>query len=214
MLAPKLASLVAGASRWEYTMDKSVVPFDWHRMLLGEPPAGFLLEIVLRVVLIYAFALLFMQIMGKRGRNQMNPLEFLIIIALGSATGDVMFYPDVPIVYAALVIALIVVIGVLLAKIQAVSERFSRLLESEPTVLVQAGRLIEKNLKRERVSNGELFSQLRESGIEQLGQVRIAILELSGRVSVFQYAEEEVLKGPNIMPKGVEVEPKNCAIPK
>ena len=182
-------------------MDKSVHPFDWMRLLLGEPPPGFMLEIVLRVVCIYVFALLMMQIMGKRARNQMNPLEFLVIIALGSAIGDVMFYPEVPLAYAALVVALVVLIGALVAKIEARSERFRRLLESEPTVLVQAGRVVEENLQSERISQGELFSELREAGVEQLGQVRVAILELSGRVSVFRYPDDEVQDGHNIMPK-------------
>lgn len=187
-------------------MDKSVVPFDWFRIFLGDPPPGFLLEIVVRVVCIYLFALLMMQVMGKRGRNQMNPLEFLVIIALGSATGDVMFYPEVPLSYAALVIALLVLIGALVAKIEARSERFRRLLESEPTVLVQAGCVLEAGLKSERVSRGELYSELREAGVEQLGQVRVAILELSGRVSVFKYPDAQVRQGESIMPKSVRTD--------
>lgn len=181
-------------------MDKSVVPFDWMRMLLGDPPPLFMLEIVVRVVVIYAVALVMMQAMGKRGRNQMNPLEYLIIIALGSATGDVMFYPEVPLLYAVIVIALLVVIGAVVARLEARSERFRSLLESEPTVLIEAGRLLDEKLQGERISRGELFSELREAGIEQLGQVRVAILELSGRVSVFRYDDEDVWEGENIMP--------------
>lgn len=184
-------------------MDKSVVPFDWLRLMLGDPPAGFLLEIVLRVVCIYFFALLMMQVMGKRGRNQMSPLEFLVIIALGSAIGDVMFYPEVPLTYAALVVTLLVLIGAVVAKVETHSPRFQKLLESEPTVLVEAGQVMDQALKRERVSRGELYSQLREAGIEQLGQVRVAILELSGRMSVFEYAEQDVRQGENILPQSV-----------
>ena len=184
-------------------MDKSIVPFDWVRLLLGDPPAGFLLEIVLRVVLIYVFALLMMQVMGKRARTQMNPLEFLVIIALGSATGDVMFYPEVPLAYAALVIALIVGIGALIARFEARSERFRSLLESDPTVLIEAGKLLDHKLTSERISRGELFSQLREAGVEQLGQVRVAILELSGRISVFKYPEGQERQGGSIMPKSI-----------
>ncbi len=181
-------------------MEKSIVPFDWVRVLLGAPPAAFLLEIALRVVLIYVFALLMMQLMGKRARTQMNPLEFLVIIALGSATGDVMFYPDVPLTYAALVIALLVLIGALVARAEAWSERFRSLLESEPTVLIDAGELLADAMTRERISCGELYSQLREAGVEQLGEVRVAILELSGRVSVFKYPPGQERQGKNIMP--------------
>lgn len=184
-------------------MEKSVVPFDWARMFLGDPPPGFLLEIVVRVVLIYAFALLIMQLMGKRGRNQMNPLEYLIIIALGSATGDVMFYPDVPLTYAALVIATIVLLGASFAILETRSERLRKLFESNPTILIEQGELIAANLRRERVSEGELFSELREAGVEQLGQVRMAILELSGRISVFKFSDDQALKGRDILPASV-----------
>ena len=51
------------------------------------------------------------------------------------------------------------------------------------------------------MSQGELFSELREKGVEQLGEVRMAILELSGRVSVFRYPDDQVQQGQNIMPK-------------
>jgi uncharacterized membrane protein YcaP (DUF421 family) len=184
-------------------MEKSVIPFDWTRLLLGEPPVGFLWEIVLRVVLIYGFALLMMQLMGKRARTQMNPLEFLVIIALGSATGDVMFYPEVPLAYAALVVAMLVLIGALVARVEARSERFRSLLESEPTVLIADGKLLSHKLVSERISRGELFSQLREAGVEHLGQVRVAILELSGRISVFKYPEGQERQGESVMPESV-----------
>lgn len=146
-------------------MDKDVVPFDFARMLVGEPPAWFMLEIVVRVVIIYVYALIAMQFMGKRGRNQMNPLEFLIIIALGSATGDVMFYPQVPLLYAAIVVGTIVLLGVMFAKLEFVSERVRSLFESEPTWLIHEGHVLEENLRRESISRAEFYSELREAGV-------------------------------------------------
>lgn len=69
----------------------TITPFDWYRMFIGEQPPLYFLEIVVRIVLIYAFAVFVLRYMGKRGLRQMAPFELMLVIALGSATGDSMF---------------------------------------------------------------------------------------------------------------------------
>lgn len=179
---------------------ETIVPFDLHRLFLGDTPPLFSLEIGFRIVVIYLFTLFMMQLMGKRGRGQMNSLELLLIIALGSATGDVMFYPEVPLVDAMLVIALVVSISRLLAWLEQEHPWVRSLFESEPTYLVLDGRVLTENLRRERVSPAELRSMLRECGVENLGEVRAALLELSGRMSVFRYADGAARPGESLLP--------------
>ncbi len=186
-------------------MEAPVIPFDLQRLLFGDPPMLFLLEIVLRVVVIYLFALFVMQLMGKRGQRQLSPLELLIIISLGSATGDSMFYPDVPLTHAFVVIFLVVFISEGLAWLEGRNDFIRNLFESDPTWVVDEGRVLEQNLRRERVSKTELYSMLREAGVENLGQVRAALLELSGNVSVFTYPEGEEKPGESILPPKAHV---------
>ncbi len=80
-----------------------VSPFDWHRMFLGAEPPLYFLEIIFRIAALYTFTVLAVRLMGKRGNRNLSPFQTVVIIALGSATGDTMFYPQVPLLYAFLV---------------------------------------------------------------------------------------------------------------
>src|SRR3982751_6355612 len=90
------------------SMQESDYAFDLGRILLGNRPWVFLVEIFLRTVVMYAYVLFVVRLLGKRGMGQLAPFDFVIIIALGSATGDPMFYPDVPLLHAIVAITAIV----------------------------------------------------------------------------------------------------------
>ena len=85
-------------------MDQPVTPFDLQRMFLGEQPLLFYAEILVRTLIIYAYTLVMIRWIGGRGVAQLSMVEFVLVIALGSAVGDAMFYPDVPLLAAMLVI--------------------------------------------------------------------------------------------------------------
>lgn len=89
-------------------MSDAVTPLDLQRMFIGAHPPLFLIEIVIRILLVYGFAAVVLRWMGKRGRRAFSPFELLVVIALGSATGDSMFYPEIPILHAWVVIAAVV----------------------------------------------------------------------------------------------------------
>jgi hypothetical protein len=84
--------------------------FDLARILLGWLPWLYLVEILLRTTIVYFFALFVVRTIGKRGMGQLAPFDFVIIIALGSAVGDPMFYPDVPLLHALVAITAIVLL--------------------------------------------------------------------------------------------------------
>lgn len=172
-----------------------ITPFDLQRMFIGNQPPLFFLEIVVRIVLIYVFSVFVLSFMGKRGRREMSPFEYMVIIALGSATGDSMFYPDVPLLYAFLVITTIVVLNQAVSALQYRNRRVHKFIEGEPGLLVKNGHVLRDNLKRERMTEDELFSMLREAKIENVGEVRYAFLELSGELGLILYDEGERVQG-------------------
>ena len=79
--------------------------FDLHRIIVGDLPPMFYGEIILRTTVLFVFALILIRTMGKRSLGQLSTFDFVIIIALGSAVGDPMFYDDVPLLYGMLVVA-------------------------------------------------------------------------------------------------------------
>lgn len=187
-----------------------VTPFDIERLFLGTQPPLFLLEIVLRVTLIYGFAAVLLRWMGKRGRRELSPFELLVVIALGSATGDSMFYPEVPILHAWMVVAAVVALDVAMSHLQLRFGRVQRFIESTPRVVIREGKVDLTALRAERLRVDELYSMLREQGIANTGELRYALLELSGKLGFVRYptgearAGESTLLTPSLQQQGVE----------
>jgi len=181
--------------------EADIQPFDLERMFIGDFSVLLMLEIVVRTAIMYLVALGLVRFIGKRGLGQLSPFEYLVVIAMGSATGDPMFYPEVPLIHGALVLAIIVVLQKTFFKLTQKPGIVMTFMESTPTLLVDHGVLIEDRLKIEGMSEGDLFEKLREGGIEYLGQVRYAYLEPSGRVSIFKFAPEPQATGKSILPQ-------------
>ena len=166
-------------------METDFVPFDWLRLLLGEQPPAYLLEVALKCLLVFCLLLLVMRLMGKRGQNNVSPMQQMLLIALGSAAGDVLLYPTVALSYAALVLIGITLLTVGMEKWSQRSSRVRNYTESCPTLLVTDGNVDDDALRRERITLRELRAELRVGGARSISQVRFAILEMTGEVSVF-----------------------------
>lgn len=171
-------------------------PFDWHRIFIGDESPLFLLEIALRVVLIYIYAVLLMRWMGKRGSRNLSSLENVVIIALGSAVGDAMFYPEVPVTYAFVVVTLIVGLSRLMADLQVRSQGFNDFMDGRPLLIIREGRILPRAVRRARLREDEFLEMLRLEGIEDTKRVRRGFLERSGELSVVCYDDEETEERP------------------
>lgn len=177
-----------------------VTPFDWHRMFLGSEPPLYFLEIMFRVVLVYAFAVIALRLMGKRGNRNLSSFQKVVVIALGSAAGDTMFYPQVPLLYAFFVIAVVVGLDRALAIAQIKSQRVNSFLEGNPLVVVKDGTMLRSSLRKARVRPGELMGMLREQGIEDTGAIRYAFLERDGALGLYTFSQGEELSGESTFP--------------
>ncbi|RYG02325.1 MAG: DUF421 domain-containing protein, partial [Chitinophagaceae bacterium] len=81
------------------------------------------------------------------------------------------------------------------------SERFERMIEGKPVCLIEEGEFSIDNFKKEALAQDEFFAELRVKGISHLGQIKQAIIETSGDISVFFYEDEKVKPGLPILPK-------------
>ncbi|GAA0504516.1 DUF421 domain-containing protein [Deinococcus depolymerans] len=180
-------------------MSAEVIPFDWARMLLGDTPPLFLLEIVFRTAVIFLWLVFLLRVTGKRGLAQLSPLELAIVIGLGSAAGDPMFYPEVPLLHAMLVLTLVVGLQRLLSHLVIRSERVETFIEGVPVELVRRGVLSGEALRRANLSREDLFERLRAQGVRQLGEVQRAYFEQDGNLTVFTH--------PHDPPPGLPVVP-------
>lgn len=174
--------------------------FDLQRIFLGDVPVTFAFEIIFRTVFLFIFTLVMLRFVGQRGIGQLSLFEFAIIIALGSAVGDPMFYPDVPLLHGMIVIVVIVVLQRILILLTIRDDRVQRFVEGRPCRLVADGRIDLDGKNAAKLSSEEIFMELRRSGAEQLGQVKRAYLEADGKVSVFLFDGDQVKSGLPLLP--------------
>jgi len=185
-------------------VDQAIQAFDWTRMFLGDEPPLFLLEIAFRTAIIYVYALVLLRWLGSRTIGQLSTIEFLLVIALGSAVGDAMFYPDVPLLHALLVITVVVVANKGLDIFIARSVAAERAIDGVPEEAIRDGVVLRKFMEGNTLSESELFQQLREHGVTQLGEIAHAYLETNGVLTIFR--AENSRPGLPIMPPW-EIEP-------
>jgi len=160
----------------------------------------FIGEIIGRTVVMFLMILLVLRLSGKRGVRQLSLFEVAIILGLGSAAGDPMFQEDIPIIYAVIVFSVTLVVYKSLTWLASKSLRVHRVLEGQETIVVREGMFDLKHKKDTDFSTMEFFTELRNQSIEHLGQVKLAVLETDGSMSVLFYSDEEVKFGLPLFP--------------
>lgn len=180
---------------------KDTIPFDWPRIWFGEVPSTFLWEVLFRSILMYLLILLTLRIMGKRGIKQLSMFEFSIILALGSAAGDPMFYEDVPITHVLVVFTVIISLYVIFNFLTEQSERVETWLEGKAACILEDGEINLTAFKKQKLTYRELFGEMRQYQVEHLGQVRKVYLESTGEISLFFFEETAIKPGLPIFPE-------------
>ncbi len=166
-------------------MEDPITILDWQRMLIGDEPPLYLLEILVRTTIIYVYTLGLLRWLGSRTIGQLSTVEFLLVIALGSAVGDAMFYPDVPLVHALLVVTLVVLANKLLDMLIARFKTAERAIDGTAEEAIRDGVFSLAFLKSTSMGPSEMFQELRERGIEHLGEVAHAYVEADGGLTLY-----------------------------
>lgn len=167
-------------------MDQQVIPFDLIRMFIGKQPPLFYAEILVRTLIIYFYTLLMIRWIGGRGVAQLSMIDFVLVIALGSAVGDAMFYPEVPLLAAMTVITIIVAFNKLLDRMIVRFDRAKNMVDGRPIALVRDGRILLHAVDHRDLGLAEIKAMLRLAGIANLGEISAAYLEAGGGLSVFR----------------------------
>jgi uncharacterized membrane protein YcaP (DUF421 family) len=181
-------------------MNEEIQIFDLQRMFVGEHPPAFLLEIIIRTAIMYLYTIFLFRVLGKRGMGQISSLELAIIICFGSAAGDPMVYHDMPITYGMLAITVVALLQLATEKVINQSPKLEEVTEGVPECLVKDGIIQLDTLKKEQLSHADLFRALREKDVSQLGEVRRAFFETSGKITVFLHPKESIRQGLDIIP--------------
>jgi uncharacterized membrane protein YcaP (DUF421 family) len=174
--------------------------FDWQRILFSDQEYSFFWEILLRTPLMFLAVVIVLKFTGKRGVQQLSIFEMVMIITLGSAAGDSMFYEDVGLLHAVAVFILVLAVYRVLIWLITKFEWFELLIEGKPIFIIREGKMCLDELNSKELGSDEFFGTLRGQHVDQLGQVKYAVLEDTGSLSVFYFPDDEVLPGLPILP--------------
>ena len=176
---------------------------DLESLMFGEEDLRFLFETLVRTTIMFIVILLAFRLLGKRGIHQLSVFELGVIIGLGSAAGDPMFYKDVGILPAIVVFIVVIAMYRLVTYLIVKNEKFERLLEGQATYILKDGVILE-SFKKQPLGQDEFFATLRQNQVFHLGQVESVIIETDGKLSIFYYADDKVRHGLPILPDALE----------
>ncbi len=173
---------------------------DLFKIFIGDTTWSFTLEIIIRCVIMFFVIISFLRLSGKRGIRQLSIFELAIILCLGSAAGDPMFTEDIPIIHALTVFIIILSLYRLTTWSMVKQKKIEDLLEGKALCVVKDGLLVYKDFLKQSYSHDEFFSEMRQQNVEHLGQIRTALLETDGALSLLFYEDREVKWGLPLFP--------------
>ena len=141
------------------------------------------MDLVIRAAIAFLFVYLLTRVIGRRELSSMQPFDLIMLVMIGDLVQQGVTQNDFSVTGAFLVGGTIALLTVL---VSYVSFRFPRLrpgLDGDPVIVLEDGKPIERNLRRNRIALDELAAAARQNQIDSLDDVRWAVLETNGRIS-------------------------------
>jgi uncharacterized membrane protein YcaP (DUF421 family) len=144
------------------------------------------MDIVLRAAFAFAFIFFLTRVAGRRELSSLEPFDLIMLIVLGDVVQQGVTQSDYSITGLVLAASTIALLQVGVSYVNYRFRSVRAVLAGEPLVLVEDGRVLERNLQRERLTVAELQEQARQSQIASLDDVQWAVLETSGQISFIE----------------------------
>src|ERR687885_2794594 len=144
------------------------------------------MDIVLRAIVLYAFIVFVMRVIGRRELSSMTPFDLVLLIILGDAIQQGLTQDDYSVTGAVIAVGTMATMQVFTSYLSFRWRLARRVLEGEPIVVVDRGKLVEHNLKRERMTADEVAEEMRQQQIASPDQVEWGILEANGSISFIE----------------------------
>jgi uncharacterized membrane protein YcaP (DUF421 family) len=141
------------------------------------------MDIVLRAIVIFVLLYVLMRVIGRRELSALEPFDLILLIVVGDLVQQGLTQDDYSLTGALLAIGTIAVLVLMVSFLNFRFPRLRPLLDGEPIVIVQDGKPIEKNMRRERITVDDLASAARLQNIAKIDDVAWAVMETSGLIS-------------------------------
>jgi uncharacterized membrane protein YcaP (DUF421 family) len=141
------------------------------------------MDLVLRTVFVFVLILVVTRAVGRRELSSMEPFDLILLVVIGDLVQQGVTQSDYSLTGTTTVIATIALLVVGTAYLSFRFRRLRPILEGEPVLLISDGSVIQRNLRRQRLTVGELEAEARLQSIGALDEVRYAVLETNGQIS-------------------------------
>ncbi|WP_404813380.1 DUF421 domain-containing protein [Halobacillus yeomjeoni] len=150
-----------------------------------------LFSLIFRTAITYFSILLVFRLMGKREIGELSVMDLVVFIMLAEIAVFLIEKPEDPLWFAIVPMSVLLTIQLVSAWISLKSQKFRNWFDGKPSLIIRHGKIDEREMKRQRYNFNDLLMQLREHGIQQVNQVDYAILEPTGKLSIFEKKEGE-----------------------
>lgn len=181
-----------------------IEPFDLERMLFGDAPPEFLIEVFFRGLALYVFMLVIVRLLGKRMAGELTITEMVLMITLGGSVAVAMQVPEGGALIGFVVLTCALIFEKAISKFTMINQKFEALTQGKVTILIKDGVLQIKEMRDTRITREQVFAALRNEKIHQLGEVQRLYLEAGGGFSIYKNAKD--------IPAGLAIFPEEDSI--
>ena len=158
------------------------------------------MTMMIRALFIYLFVLLIMRLMGKREIGKLSVFDLVVSIMIADFAVISIENTNMPFVYGLLPIVVMMAAQILFSWLSLKSSTIRNIIDGKPTYIIKNGKINEREMKKHRYNMDDLLLQLREHKIANVDDVEFAILETTGKLTVFPKEGKSPLKKEDLLP--------------
>jgi uncharacterized membrane protein YcaP (DUF421 family) len=149
-------------------------------------------ELIFRAVAVFSFIFIVFRFWGKKHFGQLSPFDFILLLIISESVQNALVSNDQSLLAAFITISTLMLLTVILNRITFYSKRAESIIDGTPKAIVFKGKINEFLLRKEKITESELFEALREHGASELSDVQLATLETNGTISVVRKQDESI----------------------
>lgn len=146
---------------------------------------------IIRGIAIYLFLLVLFRVLGKRSLAETTTFDFVLLLIIGEATQQALLGEDFSMTNSLILITVLIGLDMILGKFKGRFPRLDKMLEGTPLILIDQGQPLKERMKRAGVEEEDIMEAARlNHGLEQLNQIKYAVLERNGNISIIPFTAQ------------------------
>ncbi len=142
-----------------------------------------------RTIIVFVLLIVSIRIMGKRQLGELEPLELVVAVLISNLAAQPLQDTGTPLIYGVVPVLTLLACQLVISAVSVRFPRFRRVVSGKPSILIDNGVIVQREMKKCRLSVDELYVELRINGVTDISQVKHAILETDGTLSVLPYSK-------------------------